>query len=205
MIEMLTAGPRVVDLENLTSDDIILEVIAQALAHQNRYLGHTIRPYSVAEHSVLVARLVWQETQDPDLALWGLFHDAPETWLADIPTPVKALIGAHGMAQYLEAESRIMAQVAEKFGLRGSVIPDVVRDADKRLAVLERVMLFSRISSYHGSIEYPERFPGGFCVLPTAAWINLRIDMPANVAFLDFKLAFNYLCALRCGLEKVKP
>ena len=202
---MLTAGPRVVDLENLTSDDIILEVIAQALAHQNRYLGHTIRPYSVAEHSVLVARLVWQETQDPDLALWGLFHDAPETWLADIPSPVKILIGAHGMAQYLEAESRIMAQVAEKFGLRGSVIPDVVRDADKRLAVLERVMLFSRISSYRGSIEYPARFPGGVSFFPTEEWINLRIDMPADVACQDFKLAFDHLCALRREVAEVKP
>lgn len=60
--------------------------IAQCLASQPRW-GGAARPwYSVAEHSVMVSRLV-----PPSLAYSALMHDSEE-FLGDWPSPVKVLL-----------------------------------------------------------------------------------------------------------------
>lgn len=63
-----------------------IEDIAFALANINRYGGHA-GLYSVAQHCVLVSMQL-----QPDLKLSGLLHDAPEAYLGDIPSPLKALL-----------------------------------------------------------------------------------------------------------------
>lgn len=61
--------------------------IAICLASQPRW-GGAARPwYSVAEHSVMVSRLV-----PPELAFAGLMHDCEE-FLGDWPSPVKVMLG----------------------------------------------------------------------------------------------------------------
>lgn len=57
--------------------------IAHSLSLTNRYAGHTITPYSVAQHSVLASKLF------PDRAIDILFHDAHEAYIGDINTPFK--------------------------------------------------------------------------------------------------------------------
>lgn len=80
--------------------------IAHALSNQCRFSGHTSHFYSVAEHSVLVAKAVpFSE------ALAGLLHDASEAYLVDIPTPVKVLL-----PEYFKLEYRLMEVIAAKFG-----------------------------------------------------------------------------------------
>jgi hypothetical protein len=61
--------------------------IAQCLSSQPRW-GGAARPwYSVAEHSVMVSRLV-----PPHLAYSALLHDSEE-FLGDWPSPVKVMLG----------------------------------------------------------------------------------------------------------------
>jgi 5'-deoxynucleotidase YfbR-like HD superfamily hydrolase len=61
--------------------------IALCLASQPRW-GGAARPwYSVAEHSVMVSRLV-----PPELAFAALMHDCEE-FLGDWPSPVKVMLG----------------------------------------------------------------------------------------------------------------
>ena len=63
--------------------------IAHQLAQVARYGGACKFPYSVAQHSVLMADYAMRDTGDPVLALDCLFHDASEAYLGDIKAPQK--------------------------------------------------------------------------------------------------------------------
>jgi hypothetical protein len=91
-------------------EDIFIEDIAHALANQCRWTGHVAEFFSVAEHSMNVAKLVPKE-----LRLTALLHDASEAYLADLARPIKK---APGLGEvYLEVEARLEAAIAERFGI----------------------------------------------------------------------------------------
>lgn len=91
--EIETASGRYVDVAAPNPATIVLEDIAHALANTNRFAGHTCRPYTVAEHAVLVAEHLLERTGSPYLALAGLHHDDAEAFLLDVPRPMKVLLG----------------------------------------------------------------------------------------------------------------
>lgn len=109
------------------ASEIVPEDIAHALSMLCRFGGHCLRFYSVAEHSVLLARAV-----APDHRLWALLHDATEAYLVDVPRPLKPfLVG------YREAEDKIALAVCERFGLPVQM-PAAVKAADTRILTDER-------------------------------------------------------------------
>jgi hypothetical protein len=67
--------------------------IAHALAQINRFTGHCTRPYSVAEHSLLVADLADGAGASPIVQLAALMHDAHEAYTGDASSPVKWAVG----------------------------------------------------------------------------------------------------------------
>lgn len=75
-----------------------IEEIAHALAQINRYTGHAARPYSVAEHSLLVCDLVQAAGLDCHAQMAALLHDAHEAFCGDAATPVKQVLGMAWMA-----------------------------------------------------------------------------------------------------------
>lgn len=93
--------------------------IAHSLSMLCRFGGHTKVFYSVAEHSVRVSHAC-----NPDDALWGLLHDASETYLVDMPTPIKRTIPA-----YKKMENKILSAVSKKYGLQDEM-PKSVKYAD---------------------------------------------------------------------------
>lgn len=108
-------------------EEIHIEDIAHALSLACRYAGHCERFYSVAEHSVLLARYV-----APENALWALLHDATEAYLVDVPRPVKPfLVG------YEQAEAALMDAICWRFGLPLGM-PSAVKNADRRILTDER-------------------------------------------------------------------
>ena len=72
------------DPEQLDAGDI-----ARALANQCRFGGHSRAFYSVAQHSVIVSRLVEERGGDAEDAFAALMHDATEAYLGDMPHPIK--------------------------------------------------------------------------------------------------------------------
>lgn len=112
-------------------EDVRIEDIAHALAHQCRFGGHTVDHYSVAQHSVLVAREV-----PPEYALVGLLHDASEAYAVDLPAPIKQL-----MPEYQECERRIQDLLNQWAGIDPDHLAAAathVHDADRLLLSWER-------------------------------------------------------------------
>lgn len=108
-------------------EDISIEDIAHALSMICRFGGHCLRFYSVAEHSVLLARIA-----EPRDRLWALLHDAPEAYILDMVRPLK-----NYMPGYAEHEARIERAVAWRFGLFFG-IPESVKQLDLRILTDER-------------------------------------------------------------------
>lgn len=103
-------------------DEVDIRDIAHSLSMQCRYGGHSIRFYSVAEHSVLMSRMV-----APEYAMWALLHDAAEAYLADVPRPLK-----RHLAGYKAAEAKVMAAICAHFDLPPEM-PAAVHAADERI------------------------------------------------------------------------
>ncbi len=120
---------------NPRSEDIHIEDIAHALSNQCRFAGHINEFYSVAQHSVLVSRLCL-----PQNKLWGLLHDASESYLVDLPTPLKQ---SKGFSAYSKAEKKLMNVICEKYGLIKNMPLDV-KEADYRLLLTERNCLMTK-------------------------------------------------------------
>lgn len=95
MTWMITATGRDFHLSGAASlgNQIDLHDIAHALAQINRYTGHTSRPYSVAEHSLLVADIAAHHGATPMLQFGALMHDAHEAYTGDVSSPVKWALG----------------------------------------------------------------------------------------------------------------
>ena len=122
----------IVNIENLTSIEIVLSDITTSLARQCRFSGHGVHFWSVAQHSLLVAALLPEE-----LNLQGLLHDASEAYLGDVITPIKP-----NMPEYLKLEEKVQTAILSKYGLSYPLDPRV-KDADKRALKMERSSLFN--------------------------------------------------------------
>lgn len=112
---------------------ICIEDIAHALGKVCRFNGHTIRFYSVAEHSVYVSRYVSEKN-----ALWGLLHDATEAYLGDIVRPLKPFLNG-----YRKIEENLGRCIAEKFNLEWPM-PDEIKQVDTAILYDESEQVMSR-------------------------------------------------------------
>jgi hypothetical protein len=115
-------------------EDVDLLDISHHLSQQCRFSGACRYHYSVAQHSVLVARLVSEATQDAATILWGLLHDAPEAYLVDLPRPIKH---SPGFGSYALIERRLMGVVCDWAAIPHAM-PALVEAADRVLLATER-------------------------------------------------------------------
>lgn len=95
--------------------------MAHALSQINRFTGHTIRPYNVAEHSLLVCEIARNQPYFNDLSvkeqgalmLACLVHDLHEALVGDVPTPIKRMLGE----AWYEFEDEVELAVLNFLGL----------------------------------------------------------------------------------------
>jgi hypothetical protein len=122
-------------------EDVDFEEIAHSLSQICRFAGH-VRPfYSVAEHCCRVADLL-----PHPLKAYGLLHDAHESYIGDITTPVKRCFDTHQMRAFnVAVEQPIMRAIYEAAFIDPDPDPSIleaVKFADMTLMMTERRDLF---------------------------------------------------------------
>lgn len=137
---MLTACGNEVDLRHPQVQTITLADISHHLAQINRYTGACRRPYSVAEHSLLVLEIVERVMHmDVHGRMAALMHDAHEAYTNDVSTPAKGQIGE----AWHQFEGRLQRTVLSAFGLHGAthLHAHAIKQADLIALATERAQL----------------------------------------------------------------
>jgi len=117
-----------------------LEDIAHSLSQQCRFSGHTLRFYSVAEHSWLVAKrareLLPTGVVSNVAILAALMHDAAEAYIGDVTTPLRRALDSTAL---VSLEQRINQMLAERFHLADDPTTlTLVNQADQDLLAIEQ-------------------------------------------------------------------
>ncbi|PIZ81725.1 phosphohydrolase [Candidatus Pacearchaeota archaeon CG_4_10_14_0_2_um_filter_30_11] len=108
------------------SEEVDIKDIALSLAFQCRFNGHSNYFYSIAQHSVIVSKIV-----SKDQASAALLHDAAETYIGDMVSPLKRF-----MLEFKEIENKIEKIIFEKFGIK-NVNQKEIKRADNIALVTE--------------------------------------------------------------------
>ena len=131
--------------------------IARALANQCRFGGHRRVFYSVAQHCVIVSRVVEERGGDVEDVFAALMHDASEAYLGDMPHPLKhrSELGA----AFRDAEAQLEEAIRDRFEIKPDV-PEIKR-VDRALLATER-RAFSAEAWHWPELEDVEPLdPGG--------------------------------------------
>ena len=112
---ILTSGDNYFSYLEMDKDTINIEDIATALSHIPRWLGHTPKLYSVAQHCCWCC-----DNVEGDNQLAALLHDATEAYLGDMPSPLKSLLPGYRLM-----EERLSQELAFKFGIPYHYPPEV--------------------------------------------------------------------------------
>ena len=126
---MLSSGATF-DFLDPWGSDFTIDDIAHGLSQTCRYAGQCRSFYSVAEHSILVSRLV-----SPEYALEGLLHDAAEAFIGDITRPLKQML-----PDFKAIEARVEEAIATRFGFK----PDykaAIKPVDLQVLAAEQMQI----------------------------------------------------------------
>lgn len=178
MTWIITATGAQVDLRMADSLSISILDIAHALSLINRFTGHTSRPYSVAEHSLLVVEIMQRDlaVHDPAALLAGLLHDAHEAYTSDLSTPMKEILGE----RWADTEAAAQGAVLQRFGATASYWKHrgTIKRADSMALAIEARDLLPA-----GGVDWPS-----LTDCPSADWIALRER--AAMTWTDWRQAF---------------
>lgn len=166
------------NMDEPEGQQIYLDDIVVPLSRLPRYDAHTTRTISVAEHSLLVARLVGREAKP-----YALVHDFHEVWLGDITTPTALLLfhQEEDMFWLKSWKRRYDSVVYEAFGLElpSEEIVMEVAQADLQARDIERRALMSvRHDGYWPQVVVP----AGATIGPAAPSSLIADDLRRELA-----------------------
>lgn len=140
-------------------EHVSLHDITVSLAKMCRYNGHVDRFYSVAEHSVHVARIA-RAYDDEEAVLPALFHDAHEAYIGDIPSPQKTMVA--GMPEFEEQMEQVVREALD-LPLPSSLVWERVRLYDTMILHRELRYLRSRLPDWYDA-QVEQQVP--FSIVP---------------------------------------
>jgi len=142
-----------VDPLDIRPEQVRIRDIAHHLACFNRFCGAVYKPINIASHSILVHEIVEFETNDVQVRLQALLHDATEAYLGDV---TKWLKQSPQMQGYRDAEDKAHGVIMDRFCLPHELFP-IVKEAD-RIAVTFEAQQGFRDPNWHTGmpISYAE-------------------------------------------------
>lgn len=126
---------RMVNPLELKPSDVCIEDIAHHLSLLCRYTGACPMHYSVAQHSVLVARYLQKNGASVALQIAGVLHDSGEAYFNDLASPVK-----HDprMQWYRELEHTATIMICSVVGGVSPMLLAETKTADNSIFIEER-------------------------------------------------------------------
>lgn len=133
---LMSKTGKVIDMMNFSAKNVDFYDIAAGLSCTCRFAGQ-YGFYSVAEHSILVGDLGEARSGgDMDRTKSCFLHDACETYLNDLITPLKVLCPG-----YIIIEDHFQKIIKEAFDLKYDFDDPFVKSCDHDVYLLERVAL----------------------------------------------------------------
>lgn len=143
MTWMLTATAGVVDLRFIRDEPVDILDIAHHLSQIVRFNGAACRPYSVAEHSLLVSSILERSGMNREVQLAGLLHDAHEAYIGDITQPLKEALSEFGDSVFRNIDLAAAKHVRRHLGVWGLFVAHNahIKQADLKALSTERTHL----------------------------------------------------------------
>jgi len=181
MTWILTATGQELDLVYAKPQQMRLEDVAHSLAQINRFCGHARRPYSVAEHSLLVLDILEHlfAPANPHAKLAALFHDAHEAYCGDVSSPMKAAVGDG----WKTIEHRLERVLRSTWALHTAAYDHGahVRQADLIALATERAQLMPPGASLWPCLVHVQ----------PVTWVDLMSPERCSATWLDWRARFS--------------
>jgi hypothetical protein len=129
-MQRIMISGRVVDLDDIQPEDILIKDIAYALAHTSRKQGQTQAFFSHAEFAVRLASMLKDKGKDVQLA--ALLRYSIVAYMGDVPDVI-----TDAVPLLKQIEQNIYDAVAIRFRLRESVNHQAIVDAEGKLGLME--------------------------------------------------------------------
>lgn len=100
-----------------TSLELNIKDISRPLSRLPRFNGHTSRPLSVAEHSLVVRRILHNWGMNELVQLHGLMHDAHEAFTGDIISPFKRFLYEVMLVDIAAIQAEIQVNIFAAFNI----------------------------------------------------------------------------------------
>ncbi len=176
--KMIMQSGNIIDLTNPKVSQICREDILVGLSNLCRYSGGTIHFYSVAQHLLNCYRLASDVHKYDDIVARHVFlHDTAETYLSDIPTPVKKML-----PNYIDIEENILKTIYDYFKI------DFPNEEERKIVDL----IDQEILAY----EIPKLIPNLNSIIPDVTLTDIALDLeyrnPREVR-KEFELVLNKL------------
>lgn len=119
------------DYHNLKKEDFDILDISMSLSKLNRFVGHSKRAYSVAEHTLHGLHMAIKLGFTPLQQLHWLIHDFTEAYVGDCPSPLKALL-----PEYQAIEKKVAEAILDFVG-----IEPLTKEEEHLVHRIDRTML----------------------------------------------------------------
>lgn len=153
-IWLSTASGQKLYLTRPEEYNFTIEEIARGLSHICRFNGQCSRFYSVAEHSLLVHDFVrdfYHGEDKKEIRLQALLHDATETYVGDLVSPMKA-----ALPEFEKIEQKVWQAIAAQLDVP-ITLHRVVKEFDFLAALAEKRDLFKTPPVWESEYEFLSR------------------------------------------------